>query len=231
LPHAERLLELLQGTTSVVRQIHALERGSVLVGASTSAGAYVVPQLLGDFHRAYPRIHLSLRVANRLTMEEYLLTQQVDLAVMGLIAHPTHFNIDFLMRNDLIVVAASGHHLAGRTRIPLRDLQWETFLMREPGSGTRTDIERVFAQAGIDLHTRMELGDTGAIKEVVRAGLGIAVVFRQSVSREIAAGELIELNVEAFPLERRWYIAYLRGRRISRAAAALREHLLSHAVS
>lgn len=231
LPHAEQLLTLLGETAPVVRQIHALERGSVLVGASTSAGAYVLPQLLAGFHMAHPQIRLVLKVANRLSIEEDLLRHQIDLAVVGLIKHQERFVVTSLMPNDLIVVAPASHRLAGRSRTPLSELQWEPFLLREPGSGTRLDTENLFARAGIPIRAGIELGDTGAIKEAVGAGLGIAVVFRQAVASEIARGELVELDVEGFPLERRWHLVQVSGRRLSHAAAALRQHLLTQASS
>lgn len=74
-----------------------------------------------------------------------------------------------------------------------------------------------------------ELGDTGAIKEAVAAGLGIAVLFRQSVAAEITRGELVELDVDGFPLERRWHVVHLRERWLSLAATALRDHFLRQA--
>src|SRR5713226_6574007 len=85
LHHAERLLTLLAETSPVVHEIQALERGSVVVGASISAGTYVVPPLLGSFHARYPRIHVTLLVAHRHSIEEDLLTHQLDLGVMGFI--------------------------------------------------------------------------------------------------------------------------------------------------
>jgi DNA-binding transcriptional LysR family regulator len=228
--HAERLLTLLRATAPLVSQVHALERGSVLVGASTSAGAYVVPQLLAGFHVAHPHVRVALKVANRLTIEEDLLRHQIDLAVIGLIKHQERFVVELLMPNDLIVVAPAFHQLSGRARIPLSDLQWEPFLLREPGSGSRLDTEQLFARAGCPLRAGIEFGDTGAIKEAIGAGLGIAVVFRQSVASEIASGELVELDVEGFPLERRWHIVHLRSRQLSCAATALHQHLLSQAL-
>lgn len=229
LPYAERLLKTLRDTGPVVQEIHALERGAITVGASTSAGAYVVPQLLAGFHAARPDIQLTLRVGNRLAIEEALLAHQVDLAIIGLITHHERFTIEFLMPNDLIMVAAPFHPLAGRGRTPLRQLQSETFLMRERGSGTRQDMERLFQRAEVTPQPGMELSDTGAIKEAAAAGLGLAVVFRQSVERELADGSLVELQVEGFPLQRRWYVVHLRGGRLSLAASALRQHLLTQA--
>lgn len=230
LRHTERLLALLAETAPVVREIHTLERGSVLVGASTSAGTYVVPALLGAFHARYPGILVTLMVANRRLIEERLLTHQVDLAVMSLIEQQERFVIEFLMPYELVVVAPPSHRLAIRSRLTLHDLQQETFLLREQGSGTRLGTEQHFAHAGISLQTRLELGSIEAIKEGVTAELGIAVLSRESVALEVANGDLILLDVQGFPLKRQWYVVNLKGRRLSRAASTLQQFLLQNRV-
>ncbi len=146
--HVERLLALFAETTPVVREIQALERGSVLVGASNSAGTYVVPPLLGTFHARYSRIHVTLTVANRRSIEELLLNHQLDMAVMSLVEREKHFAVESLMPYELVVVAPPSHRLAGQAAPALRDLQLETFLLREHGSGTRLDTEQHFEQPG-----------------------------------------------------------------------------------
>lgn len=229
LPYAERLLKALYDTEPVVREIHALERGAITVGASTSAGAYVVPRLLAGFHALHPNIQLTLKVGNRLTIEEDLLAHRVDLAIMGLISQHERFTVEYLMPNKLIMVTAPFHPLAARGPIPLSALQTETMLQRERGSGTRQDVERTFERAGVTMQSALELSDTGAIKEAATAGLGLAVVFRQSVERELANGSLVELDVEGFPLQRKWFVVRLRGGRLSLAASALRRHLRAQA--
>jgi DNA-binding transcriptional LysR family regulator len=226
LRHTERLLALHAETAPVVREIHALERGSVLIGASASAGTYVVPALLGTFHARYPRVRVTLRVANRRTIEEQLLTHQLDLVVMSLIERQERFVIESLMPYELVVVASPSHQLAGRTALRLHDLQRETLLRREQGSGTRQDAEQQFEQAGVALQMSLELGSIEAIKEGVAAGLGIAVLSRESVALEVAGGELAILDIQGFPLSRQWYVVHLKGRRLSRAATTLRQFLL-----
>lgn len=226
LPYAERLLKTLRETGPVVAEIHTLERGAVTVGASTSAGAYVVPQLLAGFHEQYPGVQLTLTVGNRLSIEEDLLAHRVDLAIIGIISRHDRFTVEFLMPNDLIMVAAPFHHIASHAYTTLRQLQQETLLLRERGSGTRQDMAHLFKHAGVTMREGLELSDTGAIKEAAAAGLGLAVVFRQSVERELADGSLVELQVEGFPLQRKWYIVHLRGGRLSLAAKALRQSLL-----
>ena len=226
LRHAEGLLTLLAETSSVVSEIHTLERGSVLVGASTSAGTYVVPSLLGAFHARYPGIRVTLMVANRRSIEERLLAHQVDLVVMSLIERQERFVVEFLLPYELMVVAPPSHRLVGHTALGLHDLRQEMFLLREQGSGTRLDTEQHFAHADMPLQSSLELGSIEAIKEGVVAGLGIAVLSRESVALEVANGDLVTLDVRGFPLKRQWYVVHLKGRRLSRAANALREFLL-----
>ncbi|TMD67459.1 MAG: LysR family transcriptional regulator [Chloroflexi bacterium] len=230
LRHTERQLALLAETGSVVKEIHTLERGSVLAGASTNAGTYVLPSLLAAFHVHYPGIHVTLMVANRRSIEERLLTHQIDLAVMSLIEQQERLAVEFLMPYELVMVASPSHQLVGRSALSLHDLQQETFLLREQGSGTRLGTEQHFAGASIPLKTSLELGSIEAIKEGVAAGLGIAVLSRESVALEVANGDLAMLDMQGFPLKRQWHVVNLKERRLSRAASALQQFLLQNRV-
>jgi DNA-binding transcriptional LysR family regulator len=226
LHHTERLLALLAKTAPVVREIQTLERGSVLVGASTSAATYVVLPLLGAFHALYPRIHVTLIVADRHAIEERLLTRQVDLAVMSLIEEDERFIVEFLKPRELVVIASPTHQLAKCSALTPHDLAQETFLLREQGSGTRLDTEQYFTHAGVPLQASLELGSIEAIKEGVTAGLGIAIIPWEAVELEIASNELAILDVQGFPLKQQWHVVYLKGRRLSRAAIAFRQLFL-----
>ena len=227
LRHAERLLTLLAGTAPVVEEIHALERGSVLIGASTSAGTYVVPALLGAFHARYPHIHVTLMVANRMSIEEGLLNHQIDLAVLSLIEQPEHFAIEFLQPYELVLVAPPTHRLVGVRRLDVRALREETLLLREQDSATRLETEQYFARAGLLWRHSLEFSSIEAIKEGVAAGLGLSVLARESVALEVASGDLAILDVQGFPLPRAWHVVHVRGRRLSLAAEALRQALLA----
>jgi DNA-binding transcriptional LysR family regulator len=230
LRHAERLLTLLAETAPVVHEIQALERGSVVVGASISAGTYVVPPLLGSFHARYPRIHVMLLVAHRRSVEEDLLAHRIDLGVIGFIEQRERFVVELLRPYELLMVAPPFHRLAGRSAIPLHDLQEETLLMRERESVTRLATELQFAQAGVPIPASLELGNIEATKEGVAAELGIAVLPRESVANELASGDLVVLDVQGFPLQRQWYVVHVKGRRLSLAATALRQLLLQSRV-
>ena len=225
LSHAERILTLLAETTPIVHEIHTLERGSVLVGASTSAGTYIVPPLLGAFHSRYPRVHVTLMVAHRHAIEEHLLTHQVDLAVMGLIEQQDRLVVEFLRPYELVMVSSPSHRLAGRSALSLHDLQAETLLLREQESATRLATEQHFAQAGVPLPAAgigQHRSDQGRGSRRVRD----CGALRESIALEIANGVLVVLDVQGFPLKRQWYIVHLKGRKLSRSANALRQLLL-----
>jgi LysR family transcriptional regulator, low CO2-responsive transcriptional regulator len=222
----DRLLTHHTETIPVVHEIHALKRGSVVIGASISAGTYVVPPLLGSFHALYPRIHLTLLVAHRQSIEEDLLTYKIDLGVMGFIERHERFVVEVLRPYELLVVASPFHRLSNRSTITLYDLQEETLLMRERESVTRLATELQFAQAGVPIPASLELGNIEATKEGVAAGLGIAVLPYESVALELRKGDLVVLGVQGFPLQRQWYVVHVKGRRLSLAANALRQLLL-----
>jgi DNA-binding transcriptional LysR family regulator len=167
-------------------------------------------------------------VANRHAIEEYLLTRQVDLAIISLIDHPDHFIVEPFMPYELVMVASPSHPLAKHVSLPPHALRGETFLLREQGAGTRMDTEWHFAHAGIPLETSQELASIEAIKEGVIAELGIAVLSYESVALEVTHGDLVVLDVQGFPLQRQWHLVHLKGRDLSLPAAALRQFLLQN---
>src|SRR5439155_24777489 len=149
-------------------------------------------------HRHYPGVRITLVVANRRSIEERLLSHQIDIPVMSLIERQERFVIEFVMPYELVVVAMPSHPLLGRVALSPHDLQQELFLLSEQGSGTRLEIEQHFAQAGLSLQNNLELSSIEAIKEGVIAGLGIAVLSRESVAPEVAHGDMALLDVQGF---------------------------------
>jgi DNA-binding transcriptional LysR family regulator len=103
----------------------------------------------------------------------------------------------------------------------------ETFVVREPGSGTRAVIERHFAEMGVDYSPGCEFNTNEAIKQAVQAGLGLAVVSRQTIELELETNRLVVLPVEGFPIMRRWYVVHRCEKRLSAAATAFVELLLA----
>ena len=220
LDYAEQILALVAETRTAIQELEGLDRGSLRVGASSTAGIYVLPHILGDFKQRYPRLDLALDIANWQALRTRLIQREIDLAVVGEPSPAPEIDVVPFRRNELVVIAPPEHPLVGAGSIPLSVVAQEPFIIREPGSGTRLTLERLTTAAGITLKVAMELGSNGAIKQAVSAGLGLAVLSRQAIELEIQAGKLRVLEVDGFPVQRRWNVVSLRARRPSAAAAA-----------
>jgi DNA-binding transcriptional LysR family regulator len=202
------------------------------IAADTTVGTYVLPHLLGAFHRQRSAVVLKLHVANRAEVRACLLAGEADLVIAGRPPAVDGLTAEPFLPNSLVAVASPDHVLATQAHVPLARLAEEVFLLREVGSGTRAAVEELFEVAGMPLKIGMVLGHIEAIKRAVTAGLGVSVLSEAAVKREVRYGILTILQVEQFPIQRRWYIARLAERPLSSSAAEfiefLREYKLQH---
>ena len=198
------------------------------IGADTTVGTYVLPHLLGAFHLLHPNVALQLKIANRTSVRASLEAGEVDMVIAGRPPEIEGLLAEPFLANPLVVVASSEHILASQSYVTLARLSEETFLQREEGSGTRAAVEEVFEIAGMPLKVGMVLGNVEAIKRAVAAGLGVSVLSELAVKREIQYGTLSILNVEMFPIQRRWYIARLTQHSLTANADAFIKFLHSY---
>jgi DNA-binding transcriptional LysR family regulator len=190
------------------------------VAADTTVGTYVLPHLLGAFHRQHPQVALQLSVANRAAVRASLLAGEADLVIAGRPPEVEGLVAEPFLANPLVVVASPEHVLVGQSQVTLTRLAEEVFLQREEGSGTRAAVEEVFEVAGMPLKVGMVLGHVEAIKRAVAAGLGVSVLSALAVKREVQYRTLALLDVEQFPIQRRWYIARLAERPLTASVDA-----------
>jgi DNA-binding transcriptional LysR family regulator len=127
------------------------------------------------------------------------------------------------------MIAPAGHVLSGRKNIPLSEIENESFVVREPGSGTRGAIERFFKRHDIEFHSGIEMTSNEAIKQAVEAGLGLGIVSIHTLELELETKRLQVLDVKDFPIVRHWYILQRKGKRLSPAAQAFKTFVLEQA--
>jgi DNA-binding transcriptional LysR family regulator len=209
--------------------LQGLEKGSLKLAILTTA-EYFAPRLLGEFCSRHPGIEASMFVGNRETLLERMSRNLDDLYIFG--QPPANLNIvaESFAYNPLVVVARSDHALAGEKLISPSRLIGVPFILREPGSGIRLATEDYFARNKVGLEKRMEVGSNEAIKQAVKGELGLAVLSLASVAAEIERGELTTLDVQGFPLMRRWHVAYPTGKNLSHAAAEFRKMLFDSSI-
>lgn len=207
--------------------LQGVERGSVKLAILTTV-KYTVPKLLGGFCAAHPGIDVAMVVGNREKLLQRLAGNEDDLYIMGQPPEQMDVLSEPFADNPLVLVAPPDHPLVGRKRIAPKRLRNEPFILREPGSGTRLTSEKFFADHGITLKNRLEVGSNEAIKQTVAGGLGLAVLSAHTLTAELALGELVQLDVKGFPLIRRWHVVVPRGKRLSAAAQAFKDWLFTH---
>ena len=204
--------------------LKGVKTGTLRVTIVTTA-KYFIPRLLGPFCRLYPGIDVALEVVNRDQAIERLAANRDDLYIMGVPPDAVPAERHPFLENPLVVIAPHDHPLAGRRRIELRRLAEESFIAREPGSGTRIAAEKFLASHRIKPRNRMQLGNNEAVKWTVAAGLGIAVISRHALMLEPMHDRLAVLDVRGFPIRRSWYVVYPAGKRLSVVAQTFFEYL------
>lgn len=207
--------------------LQGVERGSLKLAILTTV-KYTVPKLLGGFCAAHPGIDVAMVVGNRENLLQRLAGNQDDLYIMGQPPEQVDVISEAFADNPLVLVAPPKHPLVGQKAIAPQRLMNEPFILREPGSGTRLTAEKFFGGQGVTLKNRLEVGSNEAIKQTVAGGLGLAVLSLHTVVAELALGELVQLDVQGFPLIRRWHVVYPRGKRLSAAALAFKEWMFLH---
>lgn len=226
--YAGRILGLEERARRAVREASGVDR-HIRMTAVTTAGEYVLPSLLAEFLALNPGVRVSLEVANRAQVISSLLNDEADIGIGG--RPPTNVPVSGnpFRENELVVVAEANHALCGEAGLELTDLAAETWLLREPGSGTRQSALDFIHSGGVEPDSTMNLGSNGAIARAVALGLGISLMSRSAVLDELAGGELCLLDVQGTPLDRPWYVLHREESVIPESATALVEFLLSSA--
>lgn len=223
---SREIFDILDRFEMSVAESQGLKKGRLRLMVISTA-AYFAPRLLGEFAKRYPGIEFSLSVTNRERVLASISEKQDDLYFLGQPPEDLDVIAQPFMENPLVLVAAPDHPLAGQRRIPLARLAEESWLLREPGSGTRKAVERLFSSHGFDLQPRMELGGNEAIKQAILAGLGISALSRHALTLN-PPDQFAILDAEGFPIRRQWYAVFPANRQLSVVARVFLEFLLSH---
>jgi len=209
-----------------VADLQGLKQGQLRLAVITTA-EYFIPRLLGPFCQRYPGVEVTLEVFNRERILQRLNDNMDDLYILGQPPEDVAVTYYSFLENPLVVLAPRDHPLAGRKRVTLPQIARLPFIMREPGSGTRQAVQRVFDHHKLAINMRMELGSNEAVKQAIMGGLGISALSRHTLTFEVATGELVILNVEEFPVRRSWYVVYPSGKQLSIIARTFRDYLLN----
>jgi DNA-binding transcriptional LysR family regulator len=212
-PYAVRVTTAAEDGRQALAHLDGLQHGSLVIGAGTTPGIYVLPRVIAAFQRRYPNIDFSLHVANSGVIEQRVRDGDVDLGVVGgHVLGPGERCVAAGLTDELVLIAGRMHRWARRRHVGRRELAGERLLVREAGSATRQVMERALQQAGITPASTMELNHTEAIKECVMAGLGVAFVSTYAVRTEVRRREVAVVRVRGLRIRRHFHVIHAEGR-------------------
>ena len=202
--YAKQIFELYSRMEGEVRELTGEVSGVVILGASTTIAEYMLPSLLGAFKRKFPDVVIRLRVSNTDGIVTMVEENEIDLGVVEAPVSNKSLVVEICRIDTLVAVLPPEHELAGRASLPVADVLKYPFIAREEGSGTREVTFDYLRGAGLEpanLNLVMELGSPESIKGAIEADMGISILSRSTIGKELQLRTLTCVELDP-PLER-----------------------------
>ncbi|MDC3332633.1 LysR family transcriptional regulator [bacterium] len=218
------VFESIQRLDDCLNNLKGLDAGTLRIAVVTTA-KYFLPNILGPFCKQFPGIDVEFKVGNRAQIIERMNNNLDDLYFFS--DPPSDLDImqyEFLP-NPIAVIASSQNPLASRKRLTWSDLDSETLLVREQGSGTANAIQKHLDKHHFTINKKMVIESNEAIKYAVMANMGVSILSAYTLAREEQDG-LVQLPVTTFPILSHWYVVHLKDKKLSIVAQNFLEHVL-----
>ncbi|MFD4930349.1 LysR substrate-binding domain-containing protein [Peribacillus butanolivorans] len=207
-PFAKAIVNDFNHSKEVIQQSTGAYNTNLIVGASLTIGEYLLPSLLGKFKKQQPEVKVTLTIKNTPRVLEDLSNDVIDLALVEGLVENTDFIVEKFADDELILVCPSDHPWKDRKEIQVEELGNERMIWREAISGTRLIVENMLREHGVleKIESYMEIGSTQAIKSAVESGLGISILPRLTVARELDQGFLREVGISRIDITRNLWL-------------------------
>ncbi|MBA4394361.1 MAG: LysR family transcriptional regulator [Desulfobacca sp.] len=227
--YANQLMALRQDSLRAMKQFRDIGIGDLLIGGSNIPGQYLLPGLLGQFKERFPKIRLKLVIGDSQNIQDKLLEGTIELGLVGAQVDHRQISCRHLTTDEMVCILPPGLVKGGPGTITAKELFTLPFILREKGSGTRKAMEQAFKKINlevIDLQVVAEMGSNEAIRQAVKAGVGISIISRRAVLEDLEQGRLQELKIKKLPLIRNFYLITLKQRTLSPLAKAFMEFII-----
>jgi len=229
--HALRLLEMKKTACLEMQDFLGVKQGEIRIGGSTIPGEYILPKVIGRFSKEYPRITVSLAVADSEEIETRVLEGEFELGVIGRKSSNKNLASHELWEDELVLALPATHRWAGKKEVLIQEVVREPFISREIGSGTLKSSEAYLQGAGLkgvdSLKVVARLGTSTAVKEGVKAGIGISILSAIALDTELKAGVLKALRLKGIPMFRHFYLIKDKRRTASPIGRSLMDFLIA----
>jgi DNA-binding transcriptional LysR family regulator len=227
LPYAERMLQMLREAKEGVEDVRRVQAGSLRVGSAVTISTYVLPRILHTFHLRYPGVEVIVHTGRSEQVLGMLLSDEVQVGLVRSLTHPDVETVD-LYADEVILVANPDHPFAADGQATIEEVSTQPVILADRGSSYYGLIHDFFRQAGVVPNVAMELDSMEATKRMVEEGLGIALLPRVCLGRELKQGLLTEVVITNAPaISRQIALIYRKSRRRVRTVQAFLDVLQS----
>ncbi len=229
--HAVLLLDMKRTARMEMEDFLGVKQGEIHMGGSTIPGEYILPKVIGNFNEKYPSISVVLTIADTSEIESRVLAGQLELGVVG--SKDSHKSLIYqeLWKDELVLAIPAKHRWGRKKEVSLPELSEEPFIMREVGSGTLKSMEESLrdteSKAAGALQVVARFGSSTAVKEGIKAGLGVSILSSRAIDTELKTGVLRAVRVKGLPMYRRFYLIRDRRRIASPLCQAMIDFLLA----
>jgi len=228
--YARRIIRLRDEAVQAIGEYRGSLSGVFPVGASTIPGAYILPPLIETFRSEHPSIRVMLKISGTTAIVEELLQGEIELAIVGAHFDDPRLHSSPFFSDELFLVAHAGHPWASSGTVSLDSLEGQPFIVREKGSGTRIVMNEVLERSGFDperLSVIAEMGSTEAVRQGVKARLGLSILSSLAVDEDIRRGSLVRIHIGEVRFDRHFYLVQRKNRQLSPIAETFLAHLLA----
>jgi DNA-binding transcriptional LysR family regulator len=227
--HGSRLLEERDRAKQEIEKLTGRISGVLTIGGSTIPGAYLLPPLIGSFRKKNPGISVHLSIDDTARITEAVVAGSLCIGVVGARLSEPQLEVHPFETDELVIAVPRRHRWSGKRTISPAELKEEPFILREQGSGTRKIMEDRFEKAGIsiaDLNITAIVGSSDAVRQAVKAGLGVAILSSRALKDDIEAGRLAAVRISGVRMERHFFVVLLRGKTRSPLCRAFLDFIL-----
>ena len=227
--HSQRLTRLAEETEAAMADFLGKVSGQLNIGGSTIPGGYILPKLIGDFTRQYPKVKIAIHVGDTEQIINDILDNALDFGVVGAEMEKSRLVQKKLIEDDMRLIVFADHKWAAQKSIGIESLLNEPFLLREKGSGTLKSLQNSLLRMGISLkalNVAAELGSTAAIIQGIKSRVGISILSPIAIEDELTAGTLKALTIDGLDLTRNFYLTCHKDRTPSPLCTAFMEYLV-----
>lgn len=226
--YAKKMVALRDEARQALDQLMGRMKGEIILGGSTIPGEYLLPPIIGRFREKYPEVTVVLKIGDTADIVHRVLTGECEVGIVGSRIEDNRLEYSEFAKDELIIIAASGYPMARKGGITASALASIPFVMRERGSGSRMTIEKRLLEMGVDpagINVVAEMGSTEAVKQAVKAGLGVSLVSSMAVTEDLRHKTLKVVPFRGKRFLRSFYISSHRGRTMSPIGQAFLDFL------